>query len=162
MLEAGVRETAIETIGAVMQNGAFILVDETKKEIPGDATCFVQGVRVAFTGRHCGAVHLWVDEAFGRYAAANMLGVDEDSPRASEAQEDAVRELLNMMVGNLLTALYGHSETFTLSIPEPLPLERFPTDADTDSNVVIDAEGSVLMFHFEGDIPAEQASSGCE
>ncbi len=158
MLETGMRETAIETIGAVMQNGAFILVDEAGQKPTHDAGKLCRGVRVDFSGRHRGSVHLWVDDAFGRYAAANMLGIDEDSPQAVEARDDAVRELLNMTVGNLLTALYGHTETFTLSVPETLPSERYFEDADSDSNIIIDAEGSILMFHFEGDVAAGHGS----
>jgi CheY-specific phosphatase CheX len=65
---------------------------------------------------------LAVPEALARTIAANFLGMDEDDPIVEEHGSDSLGEILNVICGHLLTALYGRDGVFDLSIPRPFTL----------------------------------------
>ncbi len=76
---------------------------------------------VAFTGHADGNVMLVICDEMLRHLAANMLGLPEEAPEASETQQhDALRELVNVICGNLLTEIWSPEETFTMSPPRLL------------------------------------------
>lgn len=81
------------------------------------------GSGAAGTGGKCdGGLVLAVPEALARTIAANFLGMDEDDPIVEQHGSDALGEILNVICGHLLTALYGRDEVFDLSIPRPFSL----------------------------------------
>ena len=49
--------------------------------------------------------------------AANVLGLDEDDEKVEEKARDALKELLNVSCGNILTELAGTEPVFDLSVP---------------------------------------------
>lgn len=59
--------------------------------------------------------------------AANMLGIDldEDLPEGVQ-KEDALKELLNVIAGNLLPAIAGDEEVFHIAGPVLLDQPRLP------------------------------------
>lgn len=69
-----------------------------------------------------GGLVLAVPEALARTIAANFLGTDEDDPIVEEHGSDSLGEILNVICGHLLSALYGRDEVFDLSIPRPFTL----------------------------------------
>jgi CheY-specific phosphatase CheX len=77
---------------------------------------------MTFTGKYDGGLVLAVPEALARTIAANFLGMDEDDPIVEEHGSDSLGEILNVICGHLLTALYGRDEVFDLSIPRPFTL----------------------------------------
>ena len=50
--------------------------------------------------------------------AANVLGVDLDDPDVVVKPLDALKELLNVTCGHVLTALAGDEPVFDLTVPE--------------------------------------------
>jgi hypothetical protein len=73
---------------------------------------------MTFGGVMRGSLCLAVSRAATIEIAANMLGADsgDDKPRAQA--EDALRELLNVTCGQILTDFAGERPMFTLSVPK--------------------------------------------
>ena len=83
--------------------------------------------RLAFKGDKSGEVTLIVPNEFCGELAANMLGeeIEKSDPKGKHA--DALREILNIIAGQLLTSLFGDKAVFNLMPPEvsELPKEEF-------------------------------------
>jgi hypothetical protein len=83
-----------------------------------------------------------------------MLGIDETEESARDKGFDALKELLNMIVGNLLTELYGAEPIFELGLPRESGAGELHTELTERACVWFDAEGEPVLFTFclpEGD-----------
>ncbi len=77
----------------------------------------VTGCHVTFSGPHQGEILLAINSAVLPELAANMLGMDDDEEPSLEHQEDALREALNVICGNLLPKIGGVEAVFDISAP---------------------------------------------
>ncbi|MDJ0854929.1 MAG: chemotaxis protein CheX [Desulfobacterales bacterium] len=77
----------------------------------------VTGCHVTFSGPHQGEIFLAVNSAVLPELASNMLGMDDDEEPPKEHQEDALREALNVICGNLLPKIGGVEAVFDISVP---------------------------------------------
>ena len=79
------------------------------------------GARVEFTGPLDGTLALWVARDMLPTLAANMLGVCDARAVSFEQQEDALKELLNVICGNLLPQIAGTRDVFHVRAPSIVP-----------------------------------------
>ena len=80
-------------------------------------------VRVAFAGAFAGGVELSLSGPVLDELAVNMLGADDGEPIAPEARLDALKELVNVVCGNLLPILGGGEAVFNIQAPVVVPDE---------------------------------------
>jgi CheY-specific phosphatase CheX len=73
-------------------------------------------IAVTFTGC-CGGMLILRAEGILAELAANMLGVGDGADVAEEQQHDALKELANVICGNLLPALAGSVPVFHIDAP---------------------------------------------
>jgi CheY-specific phosphatase CheX len=79
---------------------------------------------VEFSGLFCGSLVVRVPTCVMPEMAANMLGLEDDAEISGEAQRDALKELTNVICGNLLPAVAGDQVEFNIGAPETLsPLD---------------------------------------
>ncbi len=111
-----------EVFGHVLEDYAFLfsetLEQAASQRVPGP---YLQA-SMRFQGPFHGALALLAPESFSREVAANVLGLDMEDEQVARSAPDAVKELLNITCGNLLTALAGDEPVFDLTIPEVRPL----------------------------------------
>ena len=81
-----------------------------------DSECAMASMN--FTGPLKGRLTLAVPTEICPEIAANVLGLDPDDELVAQSADDALRELLNVTCGNLLTALAGEEPVFDLSVPK--------------------------------------------
>lgn len=74
-------------------------------------------VRVEFTGAFAGGMELSISGPVLDELAVNMLGADDGEPIAPEARLDALKELVNVVCGNLLPILGGSEAVFNIQAP---------------------------------------------
>ena len=55
--------------------------------------------------------------------AGNMLGMDDDAEISETEQQDALKEILNVICGNALPAIAGDQVEFSIDAPEVLSPE---------------------------------------
>jgi chemotaxis protein CheY-P-specific phosphatase CheC len=74
-------------------------------------------VRVRFSGPVCGGMQLCLSRPVLAELAANMLGADDGSALSADEQHDALRELINIICGNLLPMIGGGTNEFNIQTP---------------------------------------------
>lgn len=92
----------------------FTAMDDEAGGEPGPRVC----VQVAFTGPFDGALFLEAPADMLPELAANMLGMDDMSETPCvEHQHDAMKELINVVCGNLLPEIGGAEAVFNVAAP---------------------------------------------
>lgn len=136
----------------VLADLAFMVADDESVTFP-PGTVWLHG-EIRYEGPHTGALRMWCTRDFATRLAANLLGLEPDDGSAQVGAEDAVREFLNVLCGQLVTACYGSGPVFNLSIPsvqediEPPPTEAAP--GRCRCQLAIDGEPLICTFHQEG------------
>ncbi|NJL71847.1 MAG: chemotaxis protein CheX [Candidatus Competibacteraceae bacterium] len=111
-----------EALSNVLQDFAFMFAEPPEDDTPPMEACIA--VQMAFHGPISGTAQLAVPVSLASELAANVLGVDPEESNSPEVALDAVKELLNVTTGNLVTALAGEEPIFDLTIPEPVPFDH--------------------------------------
>ena len=146
-LEKTLSNIAIETLEKLAFLFAFPADGaETGQPGPGVAAS------VSFSGIFSGTLVIKVTFEILSELAANMLGVDEDDETTLDQQNDALKETLNVICGNLLPAIAGAQEVFNIGPPE-IAIEGEPlknsNQRRTTCNVKLDLEdGQCDLFLF--------------
>ena len=74
--------------------------------------------RVLFSGPFRGALVITVSAQVLSELTANMLGVDSEDETTTEQRDDALKETINVICGNLLPAVAGRQAVFDIDAPE--------------------------------------------
>jgi len=74
--------------------------------------------KMAFTGPFKGSLILATPVEMCPLIAANVLGMEPDDENVLARATDALKELLNVICGNALTAIAGEDPIFDLTVPE--------------------------------------------
>ncbi len=110
-------ETLTRVFTEVLEQLAFMFVEPADADdapAPPDPV----SARMSFRGPCAGTVTLAVPREMAPVLAANVLGLDPDDDLGVQAARDALKELLNVTCGNLLTAIAGDEPIFDLTVPE--------------------------------------------
>ena len=87
--------------------------DERSKDGPAPA---MTG-RVEFNGYCSGSLMMRISQGSAAELTTNMLGLDDDSVISDEEQQDAFKEMLNVICGNLLPAVVDDQVEFSIGPP---------------------------------------------
>jgi CheY-specific phosphatase CheX len=122
-------ETAVsECTSRVLDTAAFISVwpwTEQDSDLPSPD----MAATMEFHGPCQGRMIIRVSSAVLPTLAMNMLGDFDGDPASREKAMDALKEVLNMICGNVLTAWCGAEAVFDLSPPETMELDCTPAAA---------------------------------
>ena len=80
--------------------------------------CPAAAVSVRFHGPFDGKVIVTLPEAALGELACNMLGLDDDAVIPVDTQQDALKELANVVCGNLLPEIAGTTPVFNVDGPK--------------------------------------------
>lgn len=142
-----IRNIAMKVINRVLEESAFIFTDILEKgDYPDVRSWDAEGVSIEFKGEKSGVFHMWGDKNFYVCAAANMLGIDSDEPNAKKKGIDALKEILNIIVGNFITEAYGTEPIFQLALPEKLDGELLIEDSANENAIWLEAEENPILF----------------
>ncbi len=111
-----------EVFVRVLEDYAFLFSDDFDRDAPPSTPGPYLHAGMCFDGPFQGRLVLAAPEPFAREVAANVLGLDLDDAQVDTSALDALKELLNITCGNLLTALAGETPVFDLTIPEITPV----------------------------------------
>jgi hypothetical protein len=138
--------TAKTVLNRILEDTAFIFTDALEEgEVPAASLWNPTGVGLHFTGPTAGEVRMWVDPGFAMLAAANMLGIEPGTVGAAERGIDALKEILNIMLGNLITDIFGTDPVFDLGLPQLIEPEKLADDLESDNAFWLQADGSPLL-----------------
>ena len=107
-----------EVVFDVFEKLAFMFGEVADREEISRAATDYARVSMAFSGQSAkGTLLLAVPADFSAEIAANVLGVDPDDELVATQADDALKEMLNVICGNLLTAVVGEQPVFDLTVP---------------------------------------------
>lgn len=141
---------------AVLEKQAFMFADSINPVEFETKDGNYLSVAMGFGGEFSGRIQLAAPKALAHEVAANFLGVDAESPEALAHGADSLKELLNIICGNLLTALAGDRPVFDLTIPQIMPMtsDEAANLAGKDGMLAFRVEDRDLVLGFELDAPA--------
>lgn len=108
----------------ILANLAFMFTDEDPVDPPAGEVWLE--TTIAYSGPLAGSLRLWCTRDFSTRLAANLLGTDPDDPDTAQSARDAVKEFMNIVCGQFVTAAHGTEEVFSLTIPETVELPETP------------------------------------
>ena len=101
----------------IIEKSAFMFGEEVEKdEVDVNYDKFARA-DMGFVGDAKGEISIMVPEAMCPEIAANFLGVDPEDEKVDEYSEDALKEILNVTCGHVLTAIKGERAVFDLTVP---------------------------------------------
>ena len=147
----------------VLEKLAFIFSFPEEERANMDYAAAV-AASVSFSGPFEGTILMVISDETLPELAGNMLGIDEDT--APEQQHDALKELINVVCGNLLPLISGKKSVFNVNAPEIVTddLKAFCENLATKYGKTLssaagaklaldDGQCDILLF-MEGELPA--------
>jgi CheY-specific phosphatase CheX len=132
----------------VLANLAFMFTDEEQIELsPADA--WLETV-ISYQGPTQGTLRFRCTTDFSILLAANLLGIDPQDEEADAKARDAVKEFMNIVCGQLVTAVHGSENIFNLTIPTITELPEAPdlhADDGSDS-ATLSVDGYLVQLSF--------------
>jgi len=133
----------------VLGDLAFMVTDDEPADWP-PGTVWLQA-QITYHGPATGTLRCWGTREFGTRLAANLLGIEAADAQAQIAGQDALREFMNVLCGQLVTAWHGKHAVFTLSIPTVRECLEAPTGVAGPPRHVcrLSIEGQPLLCLYE-------------
>jgi len=107
----------------VLEEQTFLFADPSDLNFaaspPREAVC----VSITFSGANAGKLEMGISATLGREIARNLLEIEPGEEPPDSAAQDALRELLNVTCGNILTEMAGDKPVFNLSLPQIEPID---------------------------------------
>jgi len=112
------KDAAGQALCETLSKLAFIFADPQDPDAPPTEPQRGLLARLTFRGSVQGTLEMALTAPLGTEIAANILGCEPDDEEAEKASIDSVKEVLNVMCGQILPQLYGEDNLFDLSAPE--------------------------------------------
>ncbi|MBP7936005.1 MAG: chemotaxis protein CheX [Phycisphaerae bacterium] len=140
------KTTLKELFSEILANLAFMFTDDEESE-PSDQDVWLE-TSVRYLGPNRGTLVFHCPRRFTTGLAANLLGVDPEAPQVDNQSEDAVKEFMNILCGQLVTQFFGSQDIYNLSIPQCRVLPEVPEFiAARDPNVAsLSVDGSRIQL----------------
>lgn len=117
------RELLTQIFCDVLENFAFMFGDPVEiEDLPPSDSGFLEA-RMTFRGKAHGTLVLAVSSGVVTEIAASILGTEPDDEATAGRARDALKEVLNVTCGHVLSALAGE-EAFDLTPPTVTDLDE--------------------------------------
>jgi len=119
------KENLNKVVCDIMERTAFLFPEPV--ENPDDANFgnFQQVMAtLKYSGEQDGEITLIVPVDLGIELAMNLLGEDVDESDPGDKPYDAIKEILNIIAGQILTDTYGEKAVFNLTAPQSVNLDH--------------------------------------
>ena len=147
--------TLTKIFSDVLSDLAFMFRDDEQGEWP-DGGLWLE-TTISYDGTASGTLRLRCTRQFSLVLAANLLGTDPQEDIAESAADDAVKEFMNVVCGQFVTAVHGTQEVFHLTIPEIIVMnDPPPPDDDEYESSILAVEGEVLLLTY---VPRGQSAA---
>ncbi len=115
-MEQRIKNILAVVVNETLEKLAFLFAFPDDERVNDGPTPAVTG-RVDFSGFFSGSLIMRISNAAIPELATNMLGLDDDSKISEDEQQDAFKEMLNVICGNALPAIAGDQVEFNIGPP---------------------------------------------
>jgi len=156
-MNAAISGILTDVVVDTLEKLAFLFAVPLEGPAPED-TRELATVRVRFSGPLCGGMQLGLSRPLLAELAGNMLGADDGSALSADEQHDALRELINVICGNLLPVIGGGTAEFNIQTPF-IPAAGASAagefgPANAVSNLSIESGICLVALQLDGPVPA--------
>lgn len=148
------REIVSDVFCDILEKLAFMFGEEVGTEEMPEPSEGITLSSMSFSGEMVGTLEMAVPTEMSVEVAVNVLGIDADEIDA-EAANDSLKEVLNVICGNILTAIAGEEPIFDLSVPGVKDISSSDWRElmnDPDSiNFLLDDNPVILRLQIEGE-----------
>ena len=153
-MNSALEEKLAQTAAKTLEELTFCFATPERWE-PPDFTGDEYVLGAQFAG-YCGGYLVFICPAgSGREMTTNMLGLDEDDAVTGEQVQDALKEVINIICGNILPTLAGVEAVFNIAQPKIMDVGQAPEfgrETPPVGRVRLDLEGeSGYLFLFVDD-----------
>ncbi len=111
------QELVFDVFENVLEQYSFLFLERVEKEeITTEENSFARA-SLSFTGPKEGLLSLTIPDTLAIEMAGNVLGIDPEDEKAQQYAHDALKELINVFLGQLLTTLYGENQDYDFGVP---------------------------------------------
>jgi len=115
-------------------------------------------VSVSFNGPFSGTLELKISKEVLSEIAVNMLGVDDEDEIEPDDKNDALKETINVICGNIMPAIGGKQAVFNIDAPRIIPEGENMTVKDgeklvSDVKLLFDEGRCDLALFIDSEIP---------
>lgn len=141
--------TLTTVLSEVLADLAFMFADDGERE-PSVGERWLE-TSISYKGSVSGSLRLTCTWTFAAQLAANLLGMESGEETNEQEANDAVKEFMNVICGQYVTAVYGTEDVFNLTIPEVLELpiapdlEEFENSSDETALLSVDGQWMKLL-----------------
>lgn len=96
--------------------GLAFMVNDDERVAPPPGAVWLRA-DVTYRGPLSGTITCWCTREFAVQLTANVLGLETDDDSARDHAADGLREFMNVLCGQFVTAWHGHEAIFDLTIP---------------------------------------------
>lgn len=136
-------KTLTTVLSEVLADLAFMFTDEREFDPPVGERWLE--TTISYKGPEAGSLRMTCTEPFAAQLATNLLGLESGEETSEQESNDAVKEFMNVVCGQYVTAAYGTEDVFNLTIPEVQELATTPEFGDCE-----EAAGEVALLSVEG------------
>ncbi|GJM24314.1 MAG: hypothetical protein DHS20C16_07290 [Phycisphaerae bacterium] len=102
---------------------------------------------IGYSGGVSGELNLICTRTFAVQLAENLLGFEAGEEVSNQESNDAVREFMNVICGQFVTAAHGTEDVFNLTIPSVSELEDEPfVEGSGDEIAQLSVDGQWLQL----------------
>lgn len=116
-MDRKIQETLNSVLADVLEKQAFMFAEPAEGEELETPDGVSFQAAMSFSGPYTGKIVLAAPIEMCREIAANVLGIEPDEEISESSARDSLKEVLNVLCGNLLTELAGSEPEFDISIP---------------------------------------------
>jgi CheY-specific phosphatase CheX len=124
-MEKSYKENLNSVVCDILERTAFLFpepVDRADEVDFGDFQMVM--ATLSYSGNGEGDISFIVPVDLCLELAMNLLGEDIDEDDPAEKPQDAVKEILNIIAGQLLTRIFGETAVFNLTLPQAKNLDQ--------------------------------------
>lgn len=122
--------TLTTVLSDVLANLAFMFTENGEYETPAGERWLE--TLASYQGPVSGSLQLTCTETFATQLTVNLLGMESGEETTQQESNDAVKEFMNVICGQYVTAAYGTEDVFNLTIPEVIEQPITPVFGDQE------------------------------
>ncbi|NUM52772.1 MAG: chemotaxis protein CheX [Candidatus Hydrogenedentes bacterium] len=142
-MNTNLKDVVNDVFPQMLESLTFMFADPDEGVSPPGMPHDAVLVRIAFSGERNGAIEMAIGRSLGLEMAGNLLGLEPQADNAQKYGDDALRELMNVTCGHILTAMAGDRPVFNLTIPSISPMDGADWDA-------LSRDESAAQFSIDG------------
>ncbi len=146
-------QTLTTVFSDVLETLAFMFTeDEPTAPTPGEVWLLTT---IGYRGPVEGRLSFWCPREFSHRLTANLLGIESEEDASNQLSDDAVKEFMNVVCGQFITAAHGTHAVFSVTIPEITELTESPdfgnSGAAETAAFTVDGLAVAIAYHPGGD-----------